>query len=131
MKALEDLKCILEKEVGKMVAKDSITPQDVEVAYKVVDIIKDIDTIHAMEEYGDDDEHSSRGYSNRRMSMDDGMSYRRGRDSRTGRYVSRDYSGRYSRDEARDRIMDRLEEALEAATTERERQMIVSCMEKM
>lgn len=130
MKALHELKDMLEKEVGKMVAKDAITAQDVEVAYKVIDIIKDIDTIHAMEQYGDGD--YSNTYRGGR-SMDDGWSYRRGRDMRTGRYVSRDggsYRG-YSRGAARDRMMERLEEAMEDAGSESERHAIMRCMEKL
>lgn len=143
MKALHELKSMLEKEIGKITAKNDITAADVEVAYKVVDIIKDIDTIKAMEEYGDDEEYSERGYSRRGRSMrgsyemDDGWSGRRGRDARTGRYVSR-YNGSYrgsyrgySRDDAKDEMMDKLEEAMESATTEHERMLIRKCMEKL
>lgn len=66
-------------------------------------------------------------------SMDDGWSYRRGRDMRTGRYISRDggsYRG-YIRGAARDRMMERLEEAMEDAGSESEHHAIMRCMEKL
>ena len=144
MKALHELKEMLCKEIEKVTVKDAITPAEIEALYKVVDIIKDIDTIEAMEEYGEDDGYSERGYSRRGYSRRDGSygyseegSYRRGRDSRTGRYVSRDngsyrggYRG-YSREDARDNMMSRLEEAMDSASSEHERQAIMRCMEKL
>jgi hypothetical protein len=65
---------------------------ELEVAYKAVDIIKDITTIEAMEEADFND-----------YSYDDDMSYARNRDSR-GRYSSRRGRGRRSYDNA-DRMM--------------------------
>lgn len=138
MKALEQLKELLEEEIKKVAKKGDITPAEVEAMYKVVDIIKDIDTIEAMEEYGEDDEeeysnrgYSRRGYSSRRSYMDGGGSYRRGR-GMNGRYVSRDRSYRgYSMEESRDAMMAKLEEAMNEATTEHERQAIMACMDKI
>ena len=132
MKALEQLKELLEEEIRKVTKKGDITPAEVEAMYKVVDIIKDIDTIEAMEEYGEDNdgEYSRRGYSSR-MSYMDGGSYRRGR-GMNGRYVSRDRSYRgYSMEESRDAMMAKLEEAMNEATTEHERQAIMACMDKI
>ena len=103
MKALEHLKTILEKEIEKTTEKGAVAPNEIEALYKVVDIIKDIDTIHAMEDYGGDDEggyskdYSRRGSSYGRHGSYDGYSYRRGRDS-MGRYASRDYDDRYRMD---------------------------------
>lgn len=138
MRALEDLKKILEHEVEKVSKKSDISLQEVEAMYKVVDILKDIETIEAMQDYGEEEEYSNRGYSRRGYAYDDDMSYRRGRDSRTGRYVSRDggyyrggsYRG-YSMDEAKDHMMQKLEEAMNGATNERERQAIMQCMDKL
>ena len=123
MKALHDLKKMLEKEIEKVTSKNEIAPAEIEALYKVIDIIKDIDTIKAMEEYGEeyDDEYSERGYSRRGYSRRGSYenSYRRGRDSRTGRYVSRDngaYRGSYrgySRDDAKEDMLEKLEEAME------------------
>lgn len=142
MKALYDLKEMLCKEIEKVTVKNDITPAEIEAIYKVVDIIKDIDTISAMEEYSEDDGYSQRGYSNRGYSRrgsygySEDNSYRRGRDSR-GRYTSRDggsYRGSYrgySRADAREDMMSRLEEAMESASSEHERQAIMRCMEKL
>ena len=133
MKALKDLKEMLEEEVKKITKKGDITPTELESAYKVVDIIKDIETIWAMEDYSEDDGYSGR-MSYGRYAYDDGMdmSYRRGRDAR-GRYVSRDgrsYRG-YSMDGSKEAMLAKLEEAMHEATSEHERQMIMSCMEKL
>lgn len=157
MKALEDLCEVLEGQVKKISMKgDAISPQELDNAYKAVDIIKDIKTIDAMKKaeeqemkggYSQDysygsmrrpyfhmypsydrggsyeggsyegsydgsyDDMSRRSYeqggqSNARRGRDgdnDGRyseeySQRRGRDARTGRYVSRDggsYEGSY------------------------------------
>ena len=49
MKALEDMCEVLEEQVKKISMKgDSISPQELDNAYKAVDIIKDIKTIEAM-----------------------------------------------------------------------------------
>ena len=86
---LKDLLCEELMEINKK--HDFKNMAELEVAYKAVDIIKDISTIEAMEEadFGGD-------------SYDDDMSYTRNRDS-MGRYSSRrrgrrsyDNSGNYS-----------------------------------
>lgn len=64
MKALEDLKEMLEDEIKKITKKGDITPTELDNAYKAIDIIKDIETIDAMKEYGSDSpdmEYSQRG----------------------------------------------------------------------
>lgn len=137
MKALEELKELLEKEVEKIARKGEISLAEVEAMYKVVDIIKDIGEIEEMEG-GEEEEYSNRGYARRGYSgrrSYGGGSYRRGRDS-NGRYVSREggsyrsYRG-YSMEEAKDEMMSRLEEAMNSATNERERQAIMQCMDKL
>lgn len=55
------------------------------------------------------------------------MMYRQGRDS-NGRYSSR---RGYSRDEAKDHMLDTLEDMMDEATTEKERNAIRRCMEKI
>ena len=121
MKELYDIKDVLKGQIKKIAAKgDAITPQEVDSAYKAVDILKDIEEIDAMcrakemEEYGHSmDRGNSYGSYYKpnfnmyppmpmRASYDD-MSYggtdgrysedysgRRGRDMNTGRYTSRD-----------------------------------------
>jgi len=76
MEILYELKDLLCEELDKINKKHDINPGELEMAYKAVDIIKDISTIEAMEEYGDE------------YSYDDDMSYARNRDS-MGRYSSR------------------------------------------
>lgn len=76
MDILYGIKDLLCEELDKINKKHDVTPSDLEMAYKAVDIIKDISTIEAMEEYGDE------------YSYDDDMSYARNRDS-MGRYSSR------------------------------------------
>lgn len=76
MEILYDLKDLICEELDKINKKHDINPGELEMAYKAVDIIKDISTIEAMEEYGDE------------YSYDDDMSYARNRDS-MGRYSSR------------------------------------------
>ena len=108
MKALHDLKEILEDEIKNMTKKGDITPQELENAYKITDILKDIETIKAMQEAGEYGEYSrayeySReggsydgGYSQRMYPMyydEHSMDYSQARRGRDG-----DSDGRYSED---------------------------------
>lgn len=118
MKVLDEIKDMLEDELKRISKKEDITAMDLENIYKMVDIVKDVSTIDAMEKakqegysYAND---YSRGYSedygnaydsyrsyDGRRGRDgdsDGRysedgSYRRGRDA-MGRYTSRDGSYR-------------------------------------
>ena len=150
MDDMKTLKSMLEQQVDQITAKGDINPQDLEMLDKAVDIIKDIETICAMRKAKEQEMNG--GYSQRNIyAMDnggmsygwyepprrnyytnggthtDGMSFRQNRDS-MGRYSSR---RGYSRDEAKDRMMNTLEDMLSDATTERERNAIMSCMEKI
>lgn len=109
MEILYELKDLLCEELVKINKKHDIgNMAELEVAYKAVDIIKDISTIEAMEEYGDD------------YSYDDDMSYARNRDS-MGRYSSRrgrrSYDGRmmrmdrgYSGDDTKEEMMRKIDD---------------------
>jgi len=93
--ALKDLLC---DQVDEIVAKNDISPTELDRVYKVVDVIKDIVTIDAMEnadfDYsGDDMSYSRRGRYSSRRSYDNRMSGRR-----------------YSRDEEKDHMMHQIEE---------------------
>ena len=126
MKLYKEAERLLEREVQEIVEKGSLDMSTLDVLYKVVDEIKDIQIICAMkrEEEG--------GYSERVRSYDDesyarGRSYAR-RDS-MGRYSGREsyddpygsydrYSSRgYSRDDELDRMM-------QEAKTEKEKDLI-------
>lgn len=93
MEILYDLKNMLCHELDKIVDKKDINPGELEIAYKAVDIIKDITTIEAMEEADFSD-----------YSYDDGYAYRRHRDD-MGRYSGRRM--RRSYDEEKMMPMDR------------------------
>lgn len=67
----------------------------------------------------------SRDYSNNSYDY----SNRRGRDARTGRYVSRDRG--YSRADEKEHLLDRLEDMLDDASSERERRAIEQCIERI
>ena len=102
MDVLYDLKDMLCKELDKIVDKKDINPTELEIAYKAVDIIKDITTIEAMEEADFSD-----------YSYDDGMSFRNGRRDSMGRYsrrrmmpMDRGYSGA----ETKEHLMHEIDE---------------------
>lgn len=63
MKAMEDLKEVMEDTIKKIGKKTDITPQELEYAYKAIDVLKDIETIKAMKEAGGEysNEYSQRG----------------------------------------------------------------------
>jgi len=148
MDKLKDLKSMLELQVNQIVAKGDINPQDLEMLDKAVDIIKDIETICAMREagYSQTNPYARNGYS---YAMDeDGYSqgwfdpvYHEGRNYHTNggthtdgmSYMQRpmNYRRGYSRDEAKDHMLDTLEDMMEEATTEKERNAIRRCMEKI
>ena len=75
MKAMEELKELLEEELKKIAKKGDITPTELESVYKAVDVIKDIATIKAME--GSSDEDTKQQYMKYKdYSQDDGHSER-------------------------------------------------------
>lgn len=119
MDALKELKKVLEEQIEEITKKKDISPTELERLDKAVDIIKDIETICAMKEYGQSGEGEEYNYSNRypmymreggnsrtggysgnRYYMDrgsysyepmmDGNSYRRSRDMMPNRYMSRE-----------------------------------------
>lgn len=139
MKALYDLKDLLEKEITKVTNKGDISPTEIKTIGEAVDVIKDIETIFTMKEYGNNDQSyamSNRGYSTRRMSNSypmygdsynssynsyDDMSYRQGGNS----------NARYSRHSEKEEMIDRLERKLKNAQTEQERRYIMECIEEL
>lgn len=93
MQALYDMCEMLDDELKEIVKKGDISPTELDRAYKAVDIIKDIKTIEAMEDYSYDD------YSRRNSYDGDNMSYNMSRDmSNARRGRDGDGDGRYSED---------------------------------
>ena len=124
MTALEDLKSLLEKEITKVTAKGDITPVDLKNLGDAVDILKDIETINAMHEYGSDDESysmSNRGYSSRGMS-------RYYPDVRYPDDVN--YRGR-SRHTEREEMISKMETMLGKTSNEQDRRTLMECIDKL
>lgn len=115
MKMMDDLKEVLEDELKKITKKGEINPQELDGAYKAIDIIKDIATIKAMEkeypsEGGYSQMNNSYGMSNdysRNSYNDGGRSYGPmwNRDTAMG-HSMRDNSYDYSNDGRRGRDGD-------------------------
>lgn len=148
MKALYDLKAVLENEIKKVAAKGEVSPTEIKPLGEVVDILKDIETICAMKEYGEEDEMYSmenRGYSTRRMSRypgpyresyDDysyensyanqGRSNARGGNSRNS-YNSYNYSGHDEKGE----MIFKLEQMMNNAKTDKERMTYIDAIEAL
>ena len=130
MRVLYDIEDMLEDELKKIAKQDSLTGSDVECVYKVVDILKDISTIRAMDEVGFD------GYS-KDYSYDEPWPYvrgnvsMRGRDS-MGRYSSRDsYRDGYSTHGSKDEIIKHLREMMEDARSDEEREKYRRAIEQL
>jgi len=160
MKAIMDLKYLLEEELEKIVRKGDITPTELERLDKAVDIIKDIETICAMKEYSyqEDEEGYSEYYprymrdgrasyensyrrGNPRMdsymrepySYDDGMSYNNNSYARGNRSYgqSMDNSYRgYSGHASKEDLRKDLEEMMKKASSEKERMAIQQFLEQ-
>lgn len=150
MDAIKDLKTLLEKEIMKVTSKGDITPTELKSVGEAVDILKDIETICAMKEYGDDDASyamSNRGYSSRgsynyrypmyRDSYEsyDDMSYRQSRAQGGGQGGSSNARGRsrdsYSRHAEKEEMIFKLEQMLNKAQSEDERNTIMECIDKL
>lgn len=146
-KTLEKIRDSVEDAIRPLLKKgEAMTPADLESLTKAVCIIEKIKRI----EDGDfDQSYSMNGYSENNPYDDNGNSYRRGRSSVTGRYVSRDtyhdgastrryydggsstryYGGNsmsrdYSGHSIQDRMVDRLERMIDEAQSEHERQTV-------
>lgn len=89
MKVYHEIKDILERELEQIADKHELTSNNLEVMDKVVDIIKDIETICAMRDASEDYSYGRPYYM-----YDDGMDYSNARGRRG--YVKRDSMGRYS-----------------------------------
>lgn len=132
MHMYEELKEMLCKELEEITRKGELTAGSLDTVDKLTHAIKSIDTIIAMEEYGDD--YSRRrsydgemdGMRSERRRMYDGRSYARKRDS-MGRY-SRDG---YSYDEAKDDMINDLHELMQDTHDERTKQEFKKFINKL
>lgn len=141
---MKNLKDLVLCDIETVVKRGEIAPGDYEALGQAVDIVKDIETIEAMKDYGEQPEEirnmpgMSGAYRSGRMmpayqnSWGNGMdmpyqnemvydnSYERGRSPVTGRYISRD-----------DEIHAKLGNMLSNAKTEQERAIITKMMNEL
>lgn len=126
MDSMDRLKDMLQCEIDKIADQGELTAGSLETIGKLLDAVKDISEINAMDDYG----YSQRGYG-RPMYYDE--SYNNGGSSYRGRSMRGGMSrrGRYSYDDGRDYMIDQLEQMMEQAGTEKERQAIQKCIKQM
>lgn len=120
------------KQLDKMNKKGDITPDELKRSGDVFDIIKDFETVCAMEEYGQDPEgelYSSMGYYGRNSRTS--TSYVHDPMRNMPMYSAQQLRG-YSRDDgAKQTMRHDLEMKMANARTEDERQMYMRMMEAM
>ena len=134
MKHLEGLLNAVDKEFGEIETNGKFRSKDeIELAYKLVDIAKDVYEIWKCEDEMDNGYSENYGMMRGRV-YDDGYSNARGRGS-DGRYMSRNdgYSYRrgYSRGDGKDEYIDNLHELMQNAPDENTRQSIQRMINKM
>lgn len=155
MRTLYSLYDKMEEELKQLCKKDPMSVEDVELVYKIIDILKDVTTIEAMKKAEMEDmsmEYSNayrypRSFENsmardgsyaREGSYTRDGSYARGRDS-MGRYTSRDdgnsyrggsYEDGYSR-HSKEEMINNLKTMMENARTPEERENYRATIEQM
>ena len=124
MKAMYDLRDMLCKELDEITRKGELGAGDLDIAYKLVGTVKNIDKIEMMEDDG--------GYS-RRYSRDGNweadMRGNYGRDSSYARRGTHYVRGHYSRDSGKDNMKRQLQEMLDEADDDPLRRAIQRCMD--
>ena len=124
MKAMYDLRDMLCKELDEITRKGELGAGDLDIAYKLVGAVKNIDKIEMMEDDG--------GYS-RRYSRDGNweadMRGNYGRDSSYARRGTHYVRGHYSRDSGKDNMKRQLQEMLDEADDDTLRRAIQRCMD--
>ena len=150
---MDNTKRILFDQIEQLTAGNDINVQDLHALYEAYDVVKDIQTMCAMDEAGSYDDYAyymdyednpEKLVHNRQMSYydrtrvpyhdptyTDGMiMHTRGNQARnmnTGRYMSHSDET----DHSRTRTMQHLERMLDQASTDEERKTIISCMNKL
>lgn len=138
-KCLYDIQEILEDELKKMCKQEALSSSDLEDAYRMVDIIKDISTIEAMENnsYGGYSGEYSEDYARRGGNSYgypysyEGQSNRgRSRDS-MGRYSGRGSSYGYSGHGGKEEMIENLKESMMNARNDEERESFRRALEQL
>lgn len=132
MENSKKLKHKLCKEVDEIAMKSDLSHADVDLLYKLTDIIKNIDKIEILE--GSEDSHADGGSyrSGRRGSYDGGSnaSMRRGAYSYADDDMSCRRGGRYSRSESKDEMLEKIGEMMTGAD-EHEREVLKKAMRQL
>ena len=147
MKILYDFEDRMFDELEDICKEGKLTENDIAMAYKIVDIIKDIETIDAMKQY--DSGYSGTGYSYANANMrgysetwpsmppmyareGQGNSNARGRDS-MGRYTSRDssYAGGYTGHDSKEGLIEELNRMMMNAHNDEERERYRRALEQL
>ena len=133
MKALHDLKEMLEQEIKEISNKGELTAGSLDTVDKLTHSLKSIETIIAMS--GDEGEYSQRG-GRGGNSYSDGGNMGGGYSGYYPRYAyarnqRRSSNGRYSRDDGREAMIEKLEDMMEDAPDEMSREAIRRCVEQM
>ncbi len=124
MKAMYDLRDMLCKELDEITRKGELGAGDLDIAYKLVGTVKNIDKIEMMEDDGD----YSRRYS-RDGNWEADMRGNYGRDSSYARRGTHYVRGHYSRDSGKDNMKRQLQEMLDGADDDTLRRAIQRCMD--
>ena len=139
-KILMDHVDMLCKQIDKMNKKGDITPDELKRSGEVFDVLKDFETICAMEEYGKDPEeemYSSMGYYGRNSRTATPYVYDPMRDMPMHSSQVRDSMGRYSStgyssaSSAKQSMRQELEMKMANARNEEERQMYMNMMDSL
>lgn len=125
MRHLEGILDLIDKEFGDMVQAGKFrNKDDIELAYKMVDVAKDVYCIWDYEDNMDN------GYSERGNYPMNGNSYARGRAMpRNSRGVS--YRGNYSRADAKSEFIDQLYDMMDNAPDEHTRDRVQKMIREM
>ena len=107
---------LMEREIGKIVAKNDISPNELECVYKAIDVVKDIYEICEKEKMLNggmyENDYSMRGYS---MYSDAPQGY--------SRVMYHGVSNGYSMNRSRSDLMDHIQTMINSANNEQDRAM--------
>lgn len=132
------------EEKAKKAGGGKLSAGDLETIHKLTDTVKNIDKIEMLEDdgyseatdfmgegrmYGTSYGRTGKHYVKGHYSRDDMLTHHS--DGSSYAYRKRDSMGRYSRDSAKDHMIEKLEDMMDDADTEKERQAIRQCIQKI
>lgn len=130
MRYMEELKDMLCDELDKIASKGELTAGTLDTVQKLTHSLKSIDTIMAMEDYGDSYDDMSYERGGNRGSRERG-SYRNGRRDSMGRYTSRGYARGRSRRMYSGDDMEKITEMMDEVEDPKIRQALQKALDKM